>query len=90
MAKKNKGRSKASPAVSLPAAPTMEPEDDDLMNDLLAQLDSRDRTTQEESAAVLNEMQLDKQAEELEGKPKQSAKSRFQARQVSSAFAFIR
>lgn len=58
---------------------------DELMNDLLAQLDSRDETVQSESANVLNEMQLNQQANEIETSGKQSAKSRFQARQVMKA-----
>lgn len=55
---------------------------DELMNDLLTQLHSRDETVQSESANVLNEMQLNQQANEIETSGKQSAKSRFQARQV--------
>ncbi|KXN82075.1 OTU domain-containing protein 6B [Leucoagaricus sp. SymC.cos] len=87
MAKKNKSKAKATPYVPPPTNSSLEPEDDDLMNDLLAQLDSRDQTVKEESAAVLDEMQLEKQAEEIEKKPKQSAKSRFQARVARKAVA---
>lgn len=65
----------------------MDPEDDNLMSDLLAQLDSRDKVVQEESAAVLNEMHLDEKVDQLEAKPKLNAKSRFQARQVSVILA---
>lgn len=65
----------------------MDPEDDNLMSDLLAQLDSRDKAVQEESAAVLNEMHLDEKVDQLEAKPKLNAKSRFQARQVSVILA---
>ncbi len=37
-----------------------EVDDDDLMNDLMAQLDSRDGTVRAESAAVLQDMTLEK------------------------------
>lgn len=61
----------------------MDSDDDDLMNDLLAQLDSRDQTVQSESANVLNEMQLNKQADRIETASNiKDAKSRFRARQV--------
>jgi hypothetical protein len=83
MARKNKNKTKTAAIVLEPAVPVVEPEDDDLMGDLLAQLDSRDQTAKEEPAAVLNEMHIEKRAEKLEAKFKQSAKERFQARQVS-------
>lgn len=57
--------------------------DDGLMDDLLAQLDSRNETVAQESANVLNEMEINKQAEQLETTSKQDAKSRFKARQAS-------
>jgi len=82
MAKKNKAKSKHAPDV-LDINPLTTLDDDDLMNDLLSQLDSRDQTVKEESTTVLNEMQLEKQANELEVKPKRTAKDRFQARRVS-------
>ncbi|KAJ3573971.1 hypothetical protein NP233_g2091 [Leucocoprinus birnbaumii] len=84
MVKKNKSKSKAAP---LPPAPVADPVDDDLMDDLLAQLDSRDQTVKQESAAVLDEIHIQKQAEQLEQKPKQSAKNRFQARLARKAAA---
>ncbi|KAJ7343531.1 hypothetical protein DFH08DRAFT_872956 [Mycena albidolilacea] len=61
--------------------------DDGLMDDLLAQLDSRDETVAQESANVLNEMQINKQAEQLETTSKQDAKDRFKARQMRKAAA---
>jgi HEAT repeat protein len=54
--------------------------DDDLVDDLLAELDSRDKTVQEESAVVLEEIQA-KQAIAPE-KPNSSSKNRFKERQV--------
>jgi hypothetical protein len=65
----------------------MNQDDDDLMNELLAQLDSNDTTVQAESANLLNDMDLNQQAATLETKEKQDAKSRFKARQVSVSFA---
>lgn len=56
--------------------------DEDLMEDLMAQLDSKDKTVQEESATVLNEMQLNQVADQIEKSKKQDSKSRHQARQV--------
>ncbi len=88
MAKKTRGKSKATTTTPLP--PTMEPEGGTLVDDLLAQLDSRNQTVQQESAKVLNEMDLDKKAEEIEGKSKQSAKDRFQARKVNLVFVLAK
>ncbi|KAJ6496633.1 hypothetical protein C8R47DRAFT_349375 [Mycena vitilis] len=62
-------------------------DDDGLVDDLLAQLDSRDETVQQESANVLNDMQLNEQADEIEAASKQDAKSRFKARQARKAAA---
>lgn len=58
-------------------------DDEDLMDDLMAQLDSNDQTVQAESAVVLNEMQI-KQAADTPppATPKQDSKSRHKARQV--------
>jgi OTU domain-containing protein 6 len=82
MAKKNKGKTKATPSAALTPASVMDPENDDLMSDLLAQLDSRDETVKVEDEN-LNQTHRDKQSEMLEVQPRQSAKSRFQARLVS-------
>jgi OTU domain-containing protein 6 len=62
-------------------------DDDDLMNELMLQLDSRDQNVQRESAAVLNQMNLNNQPDQTGTHNKQSAKSRFQARQVNHIVA---
>ena len=58
------------------------------MDDLLAQLDSRDQTVQSESASVLNEMEVVKQAQsqDEETTRKKDPKQRFLARQVRLPF----
>jgi hypothetical protein len=55
--------------------------DDDLINDLLTELDSRKKTVQEESAAVLEEI-LTAQTDAVPDKS--GSKNRFRARQVRS------
>jgi hypothetical protein len=74
MAKKNK--SKGNPVPANPV-PTIDPGNDDLMDDLLAQLDSQDQDP------VSNETSPNNETGKQGVKPRQSAKSRFQARQVS-------
>jgi OTU domain-containing protein 6 len=61
--------------------PTASPEIDDneLMDDLIAQLDSKDQTVQNESAKVLQEMEINQQALAAE---KKDSKSRFLARKA--------
>ena len=60
------------------------------MNDLMAELDSRDATVQAESANVLNEMQINQQVNMAEDvQKKQDPKSRYQARQVSAVWTVI-
>jgi len=84
MAKKNKLKK----AVNIfPEASPPIDDDDGLVDDLLAQLDSRDEVVQQESANVLNDMQLNQQADQLEATSKQDAKSRFKARQARKAAA---
>ncbi|KAI0928749.1 hypothetical protein AcW1_005904 [Taiwanofungus camphoratus] len=87
--KRNKLK-KTSPTTfsTLPPAPTMD--DEDLMDDLMAQLDSNDQTVQAESAVVLNEMQI-KQAADTPppATPKQDSKSRHKARQARKAAALV-
>ncbi|KAG6854318.1 hypothetical protein C0991_008213 [Blastosporella zonata] len=80
--KKNKPKR----ALPLPQDVSTPHVDEDLMDDLFAQLDSRDQTVQAESAAVITEVQT-KQAERIDGRSKQDAKSRFKARQVRKAAA---
>lgn len=78
-------RNKLKKLISPPPPPTIMNEDDsELMDDLLAQLDSRDQNVQAESANVLNEMNLNAQADLIEASSRQDAKSRFKARQVCS------
>jgi OTU domain-containing protein 6 len=55
--------------------------DDDLMNELLAQLDSRDETVRAESATIVHEMKLNEQAN-----GKQDPRNRFKARQVRTRY----
>jgi len=78
--KKNKLK-KASP----PSQPAISPEIDDneLMDDLIAQLDSKDQTVQAESAKVLQEIEINQQASTAETSQKKDSKSRFLARKVS-------
>ena len=63
--------------------PIADDDNDDLVNQLLDQLESTDVAAQTESAALLNEMNLNSQADQLDAQPKQSAKDRFKARQAS-------
>ena len=77
----------ASSKPSEPEPPAMD--DDALMDDLMAQLDSRDTTVQAESAAVLHEMNVNKAADTPPPPPaaspppqKQDSKARHRARMV--------
>ena len=67
---------------SPPAAAESALNDDDLMDDLMAQLDSKDEAAKSETATVVAEMQPDKVVEQAETAPKQDSKSRHKARQV--------
>ncbi|OBZ75475.1 OTU domain-containing protein 2 [Grifola frondosa] len=79
-------RNKIKKMFSAPPPPEPTVDDDELLDDLMAQLDSKSQTTREESATVLNEMHIDKVADDLETGSKQDSKSRFKARQVGSRF----
>ena len=57
-----------------------EVQDDDLMDDLCSQLDSKDQNVQAESAAVITEMQVHQPVPDP--RTKQDSKSRHKARQV--------
>ena len=58
-------------------------EDDELLDDLLAQLDSNDKTVQNVSAEVINDIQLSQLREkERPKKLKKDSKTRFIERQV--------
>jgi len=70
---------------AIPPPPATEDDNDELMNDLLAELDSRHQTVRIESANVLNEMQLNKQADQIDSEGKLDARSRFKARQARKA-----
>lgn len=78
------GGSKKNRKKPISPPPAIMNEDSELMDDLLAQLDSRDQVVQTESANVLNEMNLNAQADSIEASSRQDAKSRFKARQVSA------
>ncbi|THU78634.1 cysteine proteinase [Dendrothele bispora CBS 962.96] len=81
--KKNKLKKAFSP-VSQPST-SPEIDDDELMDDLLAQLDSKDQTVQAESAKVLQEIEINQQANAAEKSQKKDSKSRFLARKAKKA-----
>jgi hypothetical protein len=56
--------------------------DDDLVDELLTALDSRDATVRRESATVLEEVQTEQAAAQAAPPDKAGSKSRFKARQV--------
>lgn len=88
--KRNKLKKALSPSKTTETPPQVLANDDDnLMNDLFAQLDSRNPTVQAESATVINEIQSDAQANRMEGNNKQDAKARFKARQVSTVISTV-
>ncbi|KAK0459682.1 uncharacterized protein EV420DRAFT_1537170 [Desarmillaria tabescens] len=70
---------------SLPPPPPPGVDDDDLMNELMAQLDSRDQTVQTESATVLQDMTLEKDVESSEKPQGKRSKDRFKERQARKA-----
>jgi hypothetical protein len=76
-------RTKLKKLVSPNSTPDPVPsvEDDGLVEDLLATLESRDPSTNVEAANVLTEVQVNAE-EELEGKKKKDSKSRFKEREV--------
>lgn len=71
----------------LPISPPKPEPDDDLLDDLMAQLDSKDPNVQTESAQVLNEMQSTQmtQARENSAGKRQDSRARYQARQARKA-----
>lgn len=73
-----------------PAAIMENDDDSELMDVLVAQLESRDQTVQVESANLLNDMNLHNQADKIEAGEKQDAKSRFKARQVRLSLYYCR
>lgn len=68
-----------SQSTAPPSDPTVD--DDELMNDLIAQLDSKDTNVQSESAEVLKEMQTNFFAEDTS--KKKGSRNRYKERQVS-------
>ncbi|KAI0064626.1 cysteine proteinase [Artomyces pyxidatus] len=83
--KKNKVKQLFSPPPS--ETPTLDPADDELMDDLLAQLDSRDKAVQHESATVLEDMQVNQVVVQDEKAQRTDSKSRYRARQAKKAAA---
>ncbi|KAH9854159.1 cysteine proteinase [Lenzites betulinus] len=81
--KKNKLKKMLSPPT--PPPPANMADDEDLMDDLFAQLDSKDSGTRQESATILSSMQIDQVAEKLEAAPKKDSKARHMARQARKA-----
>ncbi|KAI3610848.1 amidohydrolase family protein [Moniliophthora roreri] len=79
--KKNKLKKVFSPQSKSPPPPPLA-QDDDLMDDLLAQLDSRDQAVRQESANVIREVQ---HTAEEQVYRQQDSKSRYQARQARKA-----
>ena len=80
--KKNKLKKLISPT---PAEPSQHEPDDDLLEDLMAHLDSKNEEIQVESAQILNGMQstqLQQARDDVSGK-KQDSRSRYLARQAS-------
>ena len=82
--KRNKLKNVFLPSQSA-ASPPDEPavDDDELMNDLIAQLDSKDTNVQSESAEVLKDMQTNQQNFVQDVSKKRGSRSRHQERQVS-------
>lgn len=83
--KKNKVKKLLSPSSAL--APVTEPssiDDDDLMEDLFAQLNEKDQASKDEAATVIKETKFDKAADVVNAAPttKQDSKSRHKARLV--------
>lgn len=80
--KKNKLKKAFSPPFQQSPPPPPEPTDDaELLDDLLSQLDSQNQIVQAESAQVIQEIH---KSQEADAGRKKDAKSRFQARQVTS------
>lgn len=86
MANKKKNKLVKTPVRSPTPPPIADDDENDLMNQLLEQLDAREAppAVQAQSAALLNDMDLNKQAAMLEAQPKMSAKDRYKARQAST------
>lgn len=79
--KRNKLK-KSLPAMSGPPS-NAELEDNELVDDLLAQLDARDATVQQQSAKVLSEIKKDQDQSQQDDRSRNSSKNRYKAREVS-------
>ncbi|KZT26244.1 OTU-domain-containing protein [Neolentinus lepideus HHB14362 ss-1] len=90
-AKRNKNKKALSPTPkkieTYPVQLESDMADDDLMDQLMAHLDSNDQSIQMESAAVLNEIQVTEAAQSPLSK--KDPKSRYQARQTRKAAALL-
>lgn len=82
--KRNRVKKMLSPTRAITPPPPIDNavDDDGLMDDLLAQLDSRDGAAQQQSAAVLHGMNIQEVADDRTAAPKQDSKARHKARQV--------
>lgn len=80
MAGSKKNKSKKSHPTQ--PAPIIDQESDDLVDDLVTQLDSRAPVAQLQSTTARSEALIANQVDQTEVNGKQSAKSRFKARQV--------
>ena len=85
--KRNKIKKALSPtkkSVEPPLPPVVD--DGDLMDDLFAQLDSKDKAAQETPAEILKDASIDSAADNLEKESKKDSKARHKARQVRYHF----
>lgn len=84
MGSKNKVKKAFTPSPSAPNNNAIDDNADTLVDDLLAELNSRDSTVQRESATVLEEIQTRQQSEagEADVLDKAGSKNKFKARQV--------
>ncbi|KAJ8078734.1 OTU protein [Marasmius tenuissimus] len=84
MGKKNKLKKILSPSNSNPTSPPQVLDDDDLMDDLIAQIETNDKVSERASkAAAMQHQPLDPPGSEQ----KQDARSRYEARQARKAAA---
>ncbi|RDX56848.1 cysteine proteinase [Lentinus brumalis] len=83
--KKNKLKKMLSPSPPAPVDGTVD--DDALMDDLFAQLDSKNEVVRGESATVLKDMHINEVAQKTEDAPKKDPKARYKARQARKAAA---
>ena len=84
--KRSKVKKLLSPTRAASPPPEQIADDDALMDDLMAQLDSKDTVAQQEAATVLTEVSVQKAAEVADA-PQKSSRTRHQARQVRIARA---